>query len=84
MQALEATGYAMPIVYTTQIVMGLLLLARKFVALALLILAPIIFNIVLYDLFLNPSGLMIGTIIAVIYAALLFDNRAKYTSLFTN
>ncbi len=84
MQALEATGYAMPFVYTTQVFTGLLLLARKFVALALLLLAPIVFNIILYDLFLNPSGLLIGVIITVIYVALLFENRARYIPLFTN
>ncbi len=76
--ALENTGYAMSIVYAMQIIAGFMLLARRFVPLALLLLAPIVANIALYDLFLNPSGLIIGGIITVLYGAVLFDNREKF------
>lgn len=78
LRALENTGYAMPIVYAMQIVAGLMLLVQRFVPLALLMLAPIIANIMLYDLFLNPSGLVIGGIITALYVALLFERREKF------
>lgn len=81
LNALENTGYAMPIVYATQIVAGLMLLARRFVPLALLMLAPIIANIMLYDLFLNPSGLAVGGVITAFYIALLFERREKFLPL---
>lgn len=81
MQALEKTGYILPLVYTAQIVAGLALLARRFITLALLVLAPIISNILLYDLFLNPSGLATGAAISAVYAAILFDHRHKFTPL---
>ena len=81
MQALENTGYVLPLVYGTQIVAGLLLLARRFVPLALLVLAPIVANILLYDLFLSPSGLVIGGVIGVLYAAVLFDHKQKFIPL---
>lgn len=75
MQALEGTGYALPIVYGMQILVGALLLVRRFVPLALLVLAPIIANIVLYDLFLNPAGLTIGGVLTILYAVLIFMHR---------
>lgn len=78
MRALENTGYALPIVYSTQIATGLLLLARRFMPLALLFLAPIVANILLYDLFLNPGGLMIGAVIAALYAFLLFRRKQVF------
>ncbi len=77
MQALEKTGYVMPLVYVTQIITGLMLLTRYFVPLALLMLAPVVANILLYDLFLNSAGLMIGAIITALYLFLLFTNK-KY------
>ncbi|MEZ5814293.1 MAG: hypothetical protein R3E13_06170 [Alphaproteobacteria bacterium] len=78
MQALENTGYALLIVYGTQIITGLLLLVRLFVPLALLFLAPVIANILLYDLFSNPSGVVIGGVIAALYAFLLLRHRQVF------
>lgn len=81
MKALENTGYVLPLVYGAQIIAGLMLLARRFVPLALLLLAPIVANILLYDLFLNPSGLVIGGLISALYAAVLFDYKQKFIPL---
>lgn len=81
MQALENTGYLLPLIYGSQIVAGTMLLVRRFIALALLLLAPVVANILLYDLFLNPSGLAIGSLIGLLYAAILFDHRQKFIPL---
>ncbi len=81
MQALESTGYVLPLVYAAQVISGLMLLARRFVPLALLLLAPVIANILLYDIFLNPSGLVTGGVIGALYAAVLFDHRQKFIPL---
>ena len=78
MQALEQAGYVMPLVYGSQLLAGALLLSRRFRALALLILAPVVGNIILYDTFLNHSGLVIGGVIGVFYAALLVLNRKRF------
>ena len=81
MHALENTGYVLPLIYGAQIVAGLLLLARRFVPLALLVLTPLVANILLYDLFLNPSGLVIGFVIGALYVAVLFDHKHKFIPL---
>lgn len=78
MQALQNAGYVMPIVYGTQIISGALLLARRFIPLALLMLGPVVLNILLYDLFLNLPGLLIGSVLTAIYGVLLFEYRQKF------
>jgi hypothetical protein len=82
MQALMKAGYVMPIVYTTQIICGIMLLSRHLVPLALLLLGPVVMNVLLYDLFLNPSGLITGVAISIFYAALLFKSRNAFLPLF--
>lgn len=81
MAALESAGYVMPMVYGSQIVAGMLLLLGRYMPLALLILAPIVGNIVLYDAFLNPHGLVIGMIIMAIYLVLLYAQRKRFMPL---
>lgn len=83
MQGLEASGYLMPLIYGVQILAGIMLLSNRFVPLGLLLLAPVTANILLYDLFLNPSGLVIGVVIALLHTALLYTNRRAYMGLVT-
>ena len=54
--ALLKTGYMMPLIFVTQLVVGALLLANRFVPLALALIAPFIVNAVAFHLFLEPSG----------------------------
>jgi len=69
--ALFASGYLFPLLKTTEVVAGLLLLSGRFVPLALAVLAPIVVNIVGFHLFLEPSGLPIplAVLAAEIYLA---------------
>lgn len=77
LQALVAAGYVMPLVYASQIVAGAMLLLGRYLALALVLLAPVVGNIVLYDFFLNHAGVTIGIIILVIYLVLLYAHRKR-------
>jgi putative oxidoreductase len=69
---LVATGYFMPFLKSTEVVCGLLLLVGAFVPLALIVLAPIIINILLVHLFLEPSGLPIALVICALEIYLAF------------
>ena len=55
-----------------EIVAGILLVANKFVPLALTILAPIVVNIVLFHMFLAPEGMPIAIVVAGLEGFLLF------------
>ena len=48
--ALMKTNYMIPLIFTTQILGGALLLLNRFVPLALTLLAPVIVNIILFHL----------------------------------
>ncbi|HEY8375502.1 MAG TPA: DoxX family membrane protein [Nannocystis sp.] len=63
---LVAAGYMFPLIKGTEVVAGALLLAGRFVPLALVLLAPVIVNIVAYHLFLAPGGyLMLALILGL-------------------
>jgi uncharacterized membrane protein YphA (DoxX/SURF4 family) len=76
--ALFASGYLLPLLKTTEVVAGVMLLSGRFVPLALALLAPIVINIVGFHLFLAPAGsaLAIALLVAELYLA--FHYRAAF------
>jgi hypothetical protein len=63
------------------LVAGLMLLLNRAPALALLMLLPIITVIILFHLVLNPAGLPIAGVLAVLTAMLLLAYRERYAAL---
>jgi putative oxidoreductase len=64
--ALIATGYLFPLLKSTEVVAGALLLSGRLVPLALTVLAPVIVNIVAFHLFLAPSGLPVPIVVVAL------------------
>ncbi len=56
MGALGATGYMFPLIKGTEVVAGALLLGNRYVPLALVLLAPVVVNIVLFHTVLAPPN----------------------------
>src|SRR5712691_6540428 len=80
--ALISSGYIYAIALL-QVVGGLLLLiAARFVPLGLTLLGPVIVNIVLYHLFLEPSGLAMAGLISILALFLLWVYRYKFPAIF--
>jgi putative oxidoreductase len=69
---LMATGYFFPFLKVTETLCGLLLLSGYFVPLALVVLAPVVINITLVHLFLEPSGLPLAIILGLLLTYLAF------------
>jgi putative oxidoreductase len=65
-----------------QIVGGLLLLVGRYVPLGLVILAPIIVNILLYHVLLDPAGIPPGLVTAVLEIFLIWAYRRSFRGLF--
>ena len=65
-----------------QVVGGLLLLVGRFVPLGLVLLAPVIVNILCFHAFLDPAGLPIAIIVAVLGSFLAWSNRAHFAGVF--
>jgi uncharacterized membrane protein YphA (DoxX/SURF4 family) len=81
-EGLMASGYFMPFLKGTETLMGLLLLLNRFTPVALLVLAPIMLNILLFHSFLEPSGLPIALLNVALALFLAWANWAKYKGLF--
>lgn len=75
MNGMIASKYFFPLLKGTEVVCGALLLAGAFVPLALVVLAPIILNIFLIHVFLDPSGLPIALVIGCLEIYLAFFAR---------
>ena len=80
--ALLATGYMMPLIGVTQLLCGLLLVANRFVPLALVLLAPFLVNSVLFHVYLEHTGLPMALVFTALELALAWHCRAAYAPLF--
>lgn len=78
MGALAATGYFFPFLKLTETLCGLLLLIGRFVPLALTVLAPVVLNIVLFHIFLAPSGSLIGILTLALLLFLAWAYRSSF------
>jgi len=76
--ALMKTGYMMPLIFATQLIVGTLLLANRFVPLALALLAPFIVNSVAFHAFLERSGLPIALVVLGLEIYLAWTYRKAY------
>ncbi len=80
--ALASSGYIY-VIAALQVVGGLLLLiGARFVPLGLTLLGPVIVNIMLYHIFLDPSGLLMAVVISILALFLLWVYRFKFPAIF--
>jgi hypothetical protein len=76
--ALFATGYMLPLIKGTEVVVGALLLSNRFVPLALTLIAPVIVNIVAFHSFLAPAGLALPLVLLATELVLAYSYRAVF------
>jgi hypothetical protein len=76
--ALMQSGYLFPLLMATQLIAGVLLLANRFVPLALALLAPVVLNILAFHLFLAPPGTGLAVVVTVLELALAWGYRNAY------
>lgn len=78
MTGLAATGYMFALIAATQFVVGILLIANRFVPLALALLAPFIVNSVAFHTLLEPSGRVPAYALLALELALAWRYRAAF------
>ncbi|MFT6844939.1 MAG: putative oxidoreductase [Flavobacteriales bacterium] len=81
MTALMGTGYMLPLIAVVEIVVGILLVLNRFVPLALVLMAPVSLNIIMFHLFLDPASIAGGALVTLLNLYLLIAHKAKYNSM---
>ncbi|NKE56192.1 DoxX family protein [Lentzea sp. PSKA42] len=76
--ALYATGYMVQLASGVQLLSGLLLIIGRFVPLALAMLAPMVVNIFLFHIFLEPSGMVMALLVVAAEIGLAWAYRDKF------
>ena len=80
MGALFASHY-LTLIFGVQVIAAVLLLANRFVPLALAILAPVIVNILAFHVLMAPSGLPLALFVAVLWTLIFVDVRPAFVPL---
>lgn len=75
-------SHYLTLIFGLQVVGGALLLANRFVPLALAILAPVIVNILSFHALMAPSGLPLAVVVTLLWALIFVDVRSAFTGMF--
>lgn len=70
------------VVAALQVIGGTLLLVNRFVPLGLVLLGPVIVNIILYHVFLNPSGMLMALVVTILWLIVFYAHRQYFSGIF--
>ena len=77
MEMMVSTGF-ITVVKVLEVIGGLLLIFRRYTLLGMLILGPIVVNILLYHLLIDPRNMVVGFVNLLLYKILLFHYRGYF------
>jgi len=83
MGGLAQSVYFFPLLKGTETIIGLLLLAGVLVPLALVVITPVMLNILLFHLFLEPAGIGVPVVLLVFHVILTVSNWEAYKHFFS-
>ena len=69
------------VIFAFQVIAGVLLLANRYVPLAVALLAPVIVNILTFHALMAPSGLPLAFFVAVLWAVIFVDVRPAFSGI---
>ena len=70
------------VVSALQVISGGLLLVNRYVPIALTILAPIIVNILLFHVLMNPAGIGLAVLVTIFWAVVFVSVRSAFDGVF--
>jgi putative oxidoreductase len=79
--ALAQSHYAV-VVFSVQLIGGILLLVNRYVPLAMTILGPVIVNILCFHIFLLRTGLPLAAAVAILWVILFYHYRQAFAGIF--
>ena len=71
------------VIAALQVIGGVLLLVGRYVPLGLVLLGPIIVNILLYHIFLNPAGMGMALVVTVLWFIVFYAYRHHFSGIFS-
>jgi uncharacterized membrane protein YphA (DoxX/SURF4 family) len=74
--------YIFPVVAGLEVIIAVLLLLKKWVAFALILLVPLSLNILLFHLYLNFQGIIPAILVATLNGILIYKHWRQYVPLF--
>ena len=82
MEAFANSGYLLPSVGFTQLILGIALLSNRFIPLALLCFAPVVVNVVLFHVFMDIASIVMAIPVVAITCYLFAYNKSSFLHLF--
>ena len=79
--AISMSNYLL-VIFALQLISGVLLLINRYVPLALTILSPIMLNVLLYGVLMNPAGFGFAFFVALLWVAVLVSVRSAFAGIF--
>jgi len=70
------------VVAALQIAGGVLLLVNRFVPLGLVLLGPVIVNILLYHVLMNPAGIALALVVTILWLIVFYAHRQYFSGIF--
>jgi uncharacterized membrane protein YphA (DoxX/SURF4 family) len=77
---MSQSHYLVP-VFLIQVVAGVLFLINRFVPLALTLIAPVIFNILVYHATMDPAGIVPGVVAAILWGVVFARHRQAFAGI---
>jgi hypothetical protein len=77
------TSHYWVMIFAVQVIGGALLLANRYVPLALVLLAPVIVNILFFHLFMAPAGLPLAIVVVGLWIVIALRNKHFFAGLLT-
>lgn len=77
-----SASHIMAVVFLIQLVGGALLLANRFIPIALVLLGPVIVNILLFHITMEPAGLPPGLVALILWGVVFYAVRPAFAGVF--
>jgi putative oxidoreductase len=81
-EAVLFASHYLHVVFVVQIIGGVLLLSGQFIPLALVLLGPVVFNILLFHTFLFPAGFPPALFATLLWFIIFYGVRKAFTGIF--
>jgi putative oxidoreductase len=79
-----STSHYMALAFLLQVIGGALLLANRFVPLALILLGPVLVNILLFHVLMAPEGLPLALVATLLWAIVFYSVRHAFRGVFVS